>query len=44
MKEGKIAQGENVVFMHTGGSPGITTPFHRIEMEQERGHYIHVIE
>lgn len=44
VKDGKIAQGENVVFMHTGGSPGISTPFHRIEMEKERECYMHIIE
>ena len=44
VKEGKIAPGENVVFMHTGGSPGISTPFHRIEMEKERDCYMHIIE
>lgn len=44
VKDGKIARGENVVFMHTGGSPGISTPFHRIEMEKERDCYMHIIE
>ena len=43
VKDGKIAQGENVVFLHTGGSPGISTPFHRIEMEHERDKYIHIV-
>lgn len=33
--EGKIQKGETVVFLHTGGSPAIYTPFHRIEMEKE---------
>ena len=35
VREGKIAQGETVIFLHTGGAPGINTPFHRIEMERE---------
>lgn len=35
VKEGKIAQGETVIFLHTGGAPAINTPFHRIEMERE---------
>lgn len=35
VKEGKIKQGETVIFLHTGGSPGINTPFHRKEMERE---------
>ena len=33
--EGKIKKGETVVFLHTGGHPGINTPFHRREMERE---------
>ena len=32
---GKIKKGEKVVFLHTGGSPAIYTPFHRVEMESE---------
>lgn len=43
VKAGKIKQGENVIFLHTGGSPGINTPFHRIEIEKERGKFIHVL-
>ncbi len=35
VREGKIQQGETVIFLHTGGAPGINTPFHRIEMERE---------
>ena len=33
--EGKIAQGEDVIFMHTGGMPGLYTPHHRVEFEEE---------
>lgn len=35
IKEGKIKEGETLIFLHTGGSPGINTPFHRLEMEKE---------
>ncbi len=35
VKEGKIKQGETVIFLHTGGMPAINTPFHRKEMERE---------
>lgn len=35
VKEGKIKDGENIIFLHTGGSPGISTPFHRVAMEKE---------
>lgn len=44
VKAGLIAKGENVIFLHTGGSPGISTPFHRIEIEKERGQYIHIMD
>ena len=43
VKSGKIAQGENVIFVHTGGSPGISTPFHRVEIEAEREKYMHIL-
>lgn len=35
IKEGKIQKGETIIFLHTGGQPGINTPFHRIEMEKD---------
>lgn len=35
ISEGKIQSGDTIVFLHTGGSPGINTPFHRREMERE---------
>lgn len=41
IKEGKIKQGEKVIFLHTGGSPGINTPHHRVEIEKERDCFIH---
>lgn len=43
VKKGEIARGENVIFMHTGGMPGINTPFHRIEIERERDQFIHIV-
>lgn len=43
VKSGKIAQGENVVMLHTGGIPGIYTKHHRVEMEKELMEYIHII-
>lgn len=41
VKSGQIKQGEKVIFLHTGGSPGITTPHHRVEIEKERESFIH---
>jgi 1-aminocyclopropane-1-carboxylate deaminase/D-cysteine desulfhydrase-like pyridoxal-dependent ACC family enzyme len=35
INEGKIAKGEKIVLVHTGGAPAIYTPFHRAEMEKE---------
>lgn len=43
VKEGRIKQGEKVVFLHTGGAPGINTPHHRTEIEAEREKYIHTL-
>ena len=43
VKKGEISRGENVIFLHTGGCPGINTPFHRIEIEKEREKYMHII-
>lgn len=31
----KIEPGETIIFIHTGGQPGINTPHHRIEFETE---------
>jgi 1-aminocyclopropane-1-carboxylate deaminase/D-cysteine desulfhydrase-like pyridoxal-dependent ACC family enzyme len=39
----QIAPGENVIFIHTGGMPGINTPFHRIEIEKEREKFMRII-
>lgn len=44
VKNGEIAQGETVIFLHTGGMPGINTPFHRVEIEKERDKFINIIE
>lgn len=35
LDEGKIEKGESVIFLHTGGAPGLNTPCHRIEFEKE---------
>lgn len=35
VKEGKIKKGQKVIFLHTGGMPGIYTKHHRVEMEKE---------
>lgn len=43
IKKGVIAQGENVIMLHTGGIPGIYTKHHRVEMEKELKDYIHII-
>ncbi len=43
IKKGTIAQGENVIMLHTGGIPGIYTKHHRVEMEKELKDYIHII-
>ena len=42
VKTGKFAQGENIIFMHTGGLPGIYTQHHRVEMEKELMPYMHI--
>ena len=35
IREGKIKQGEKIIFLHSGGHPGINTPHHRVEFERE---------
>ena len=44
VKSGEIAQGETVIFLHTGGAPGINTPCHRVEIEKEREKYMHIVD
>ncbi len=41
--EGRIAPGETVIMLHTGGVPGIYTAHHRVEMERELMDHIHII-
>ena len=43
-KRGDIKQGTNVIFMHTGGLPGIYTLHHRVEFERELMPYMHIEE
>ena len=43
-KNGSIEKGSNVIFMHTGGLPGIYTKHHRVELERELMPYMHVDE
>ena len=43
-KKGIIPQGSKVIFVHTGGLPGIYTRHHRIEMEKELMPYMHTDE
>lgn len=43
-KNGEIPQGSNVIFMHTGGYPGIYTKHHRVELEKELMPYMHTSE
>ena len=35
VREGKIQKGAKVIFLHTGGLPGIYTKHHRVEFEKE---------
>ena len=41
--EGKIAQGEDVILIHTGGMPGIYTPHHREKFEEELMDGVHIL-
>ena len=41
-KSGEIAPDSNVIFMHTGGLPGIYTKHHRVELEKELLPYMHI--
>lgn len=42
--KGDIEHGSNVIFMHTGGLPGIYTLHHRVEFERELMPYMHTDE
>ena len=35
IEEGKIKKGQNIIFIHTGGTPGLYTLHHRVEFEKE---------
>lgn len=35
IRDRKIDRGETIIFIHTGGQPGINTPHHRLEFESE---------
>lgn len=35
IREGKIEKGNKIIFLHTGGLPGIYTKHHRVEFENE---------
>jgi len=41
-KKGAIPKGSHVIFMHTGGLPGIYTKHHRVELEKELMPYMHI--
>ena len=43
VREGKIKQGEKVIFIHTGGFPGLYTLHHRVEFEKELEDGIRII-
>jgi D-cysteine desulfhydrase len=43
VKKGEIAQGETVIFLHTGGQPGLNGPNHRQAMETELLGGIHLL-
>ncbi len=42
IRKGDIPQGSNVIFMHTGGLPGIYTEHHRVEFEKELMPFMHI--
>ncbi len=39
---GNIKKGEKVIFIHTGGMPGLYTPHHRVEFEKKLMSGVHV--
>ncbi|HHW94504.1 MAG TPA: pyridoxal-phosphate dependent enzyme [Mogibacterium sp.] len=43
IKENKIKQGEDVIFIHTGGFPGLYTKHHRVEFEKELQEKVKII-
>ena len=43
VRQGKIRPGEKVIFIHTGGMPGLYTPAHRVEFERELMDGVHIV-
>lgn len=43
VEKGKISQGETVIFLHTGGQPGLNGPNHRMAMEAELLDGVHLL-
>ena len=43
LREGRISRDETVIMLHSGGTPGIYTKHHRIEMENELMDHIHIL-
>ena len=43
IREGNMDRDETIIFLHTGGVPGIYTKHHRLEMEKELEEYIHIL-
>jgi len=43
VQKGEIRQGETVMFLHTGGQPGLNGPNHRLAMEEELMNGIHIL-
>ena len=41
-RNGSIPEGSDVIFMHTGGLPGIYTKHHRVELERELMPFMHI--
>lgn len=44
VKEGRLQRGEQVIFLHTGGLPGIYTKHHREAFEQELVGGVHILD
>lgn len=42
VKNGDIKPGSDVIFIHTGGYPGIYTKHHRVEIEKDLMEYMHI--
>ena len=44
IEEGKIEKGEDIIFIHTGGMPGLYTKHHREAFEEELMDGIYIVE